>query len=61
MYQPSDPPGIHGMALALQVHRHARSAEEGCAQILLVEQPHQVQILGGFAGRCTMEPRTTQP
>ena len=41
---------IDGIALIVQVNRHARPAIERRPHILLIEQPHQVQVEWTFGG-----------
>jgi hypothetical protein len=61
LHQALDPLVVDGIALAAQMGRHARPAVEWRAQILLVNEAHQLQVLGRFSGRLVVPGRTVQP
>ena len=60
LHEPLDPLVIDEMALLAQDRRHFRPAIKGRPGILLIDQPHEPQILGRFTRRGVIPGRAIQ-
>ena len=60
-HQPPDPLAVHLLPSFVQPDRHPPAAAEGAGGVLLVDPPHQPQVLGRLPAGLVVEARPAQP